>query len=166
LFHYLFGGTRFAVEAGEEVNRLADAQFFRQARFLQRDAQPFAHLALILIPGMSKDRYLPRGGLQQAFENLNRSRLAGAVRTKQAKALAYLDFKVQPTHGLDFSIVGLTQVAALDRNGHRIESLRGGVAHESVTEIVIIQAAGGLFVLGIEHSGHGCDVRVDVTDSG
>src|ERR1700746_812538 len=115
---------------------------------------------------MSKNRYLPRGGLQQAFENLNRCRLAGAVGSKQAKALADLDLEVQPAYGLDFSIVGLTQVAALDRNGHGIESLRGRVAHESITEIVIIQAAGGLFVLGIEYSGHGCDVCVDVADSG
>ena len=49
--------TRFAVKTGKKFDGFANVQFFRQARFLQRNADPFPQLARVVIPCMSEDAY-------------------------------------------------------------------------------------------------------------
>src|ERR1035438_4376038 len=118
LLENFFGRARLAVETGEEFNGLAHGKLFRQARLLQRDPQPLAHLALILAPAVPQNRHLPRSRREQAFEDFNGCGLPRPVRPEQAKALAGLDLQVQATHGLDFAIIGLAQVTALNGYGH------------------------------------------------
>ena len=109
------------IEAGEQVQGFADRQLLREARLLQRDAQPLAQLALVALPRHAEDFDLARGRLQQAFENLDGGGLAGAVRSEQAEALAGLDGEIEPAHGFDLAVVGLRQAAASDGGFHTEE---------------------------------------------
>ena len=113
----LVGRTRLAIKAGKQFNGFAHGELFRKPRFLQRDAQPLAHFAFILAPGVAENRDLARSRLQQPFQDFDGRGLPCPVRTEQTEALSGLNFKVQPAHGLDFAVVGLAQVAAL--NGYR-----------------------------------------------
>ena len=85
---------------------------------MQRDAQPLAHLAFILEPGVAQDRYLAGSRFQQAFQNFDCGGLPCSVGAEQAEAFAGLDLEVEPAHGLEFAIVGLAQIAAMDGYGH------------------------------------------------
>src|SRR5215472_1257822 len=58
LLHYFFAGTRLAVEAREQFNGFANRQLLGEARLLQRDTQPLAHLRFLLTPTMTKNRDL------------------------------------------------------------------------------------------------------------
>ena len=117
-FENFGGGARFAVEAGEEFDGFADVQFFRQARFLQRDADPLAQLARVVVPGVAEDADFAGGGREQAFEDFDGRGLPCSVRAEQAEAFAGFDAQTEAADGFDFAVVGLAQVGALDRRPH------------------------------------------------
>jgi hypothetical protein len=66
-FENLGGRTRLAIETGEEFNGLANAQFLRQACFLERDADPLAQLARVVGPGVPEDADFAGSGRKQAL---------------------------------------------------------------------------------------------------
>src|ERR1700681_324859 len=68
-FENFGGGPRFAIEAGKEFDGFADVKFLRQARFLERDTDPFAQLARVVIPSVSEDANFARCGREQALED-------------------------------------------------------------------------------------------------
>jgi len=72
------------------------------------------------LPSAAQNAHFPRGGLQQAFENLDARRFAGAVRSKQAESFAFADLQVQAAEGFDFAVIGLAQTTALDRQRHYV----------------------------------------------
>src|SRR5207249_9883765 len=84
---------------------------------LQRDPQPLAERALIPCPPHSEHLDVARGGLQQAFEDLDGRRLPRAVRSQEAEALAATHRQVEPVHG-SHPIVFLDQPAAADGEVH------------------------------------------------
>ena len=49
-FQDLVRRARLAIEAGEQLDRLAHGELFREARFLQRNAEPLAQLAGVRLP--------------------------------------------------------------------------------------------------------------------
>ena len=95
------------IKAGEQLNRLAHGQLFRQTRFLQRNAQQLAQLALMALPRHAQDFDFARGRREQTFEDFDGGGLAGAVRPEQTEALAGLDVEIQSADRLDLSVVGL-----------------------------------------------------------
>ncbi len=111
-------GRGSAVETGEQFDGLADVQLFGEARFLERNADPFAQLARIFVPGVAEDADFAGGRREQAFEDFDGRRLPCSVRTEQAEALAGFDLQAEAADGFDFAVVGLAQVGALDRGSH------------------------------------------------
>jgi hypothetical protein len=67
---------------------------------------------------VAENRHLARSRLQQALENLDGRGLPCPIRTEQPEALARLNLKIQSTHGLNFAVIGLAQIATLDGNSH------------------------------------------------
>src|SRR5215471_14906949 len=110
--------ARLAVKAGKKFYGLAHRQLLGKPGLLKGNAEPLAHLALVLLPGVAENRNLTRGRLQQAFEDFDGRGLPCSVGTEQSEAFALLNLKVQPTHRFDFAVVGLAEIAALDGGGH------------------------------------------------
>src|SRR5579864_4288546 len=98
LFEDFVGGPRLPVEAGEQFDGFADGKFFRKASLLQRDAEPLAHLAVVLFPAMSENRNLAGGWGEQAFEDLDGRGLPCPVGTQEAETFTHLDFKIEAAH--------------------------------------------------------------------
>ena len=90
---HFVGGARLAVEAGEQFNGFADGQLLREPRLLQRDSQPLAHFALILLPGVTKNRDLAGSGIEQPFEDFDGGGLPCPVRTEEPEALSGLNLQ-------------------------------------------------------------------------
>ena len=84
----LLGVVPVAIERAEEAHGLEDGELLGELRFLQRDADALAQLALVLAPVQAEDLDLAGVGLGQPFEDLDGRRLAGAVRPEQAEAFA------------------------------------------------------------------------------
>jgi hypothetical protein len=85
---------------------------------LERDTNPLAQLARIVIPAVSQDADFTRGGCEQTFEDFDGRGLPRSIRTEEAEALAGLDLQADAADGFDFSVVGLAQVGALDGRRH------------------------------------------------
>src|SRR6266699_4630380 len=110
-----FGGPRLAIEAGEELDGLANRELLRQAGLLQGDAEHFAQLARLTLPGAAEDANFARGGLEQALEDFDSSGLAGAVRSEQHEAFAFANLEFDPAQRFHLAVVGLAEVTAFDR---------------------------------------------------
>ena len=113
---------RLAIEAGEQVHGFADGELLREARFLQRDAQPLAQLRASVVPGMR-----PRISTSPEVGCSKPSRISmvvvlpaplGPSRPKHSPAWIS---QVEAAHGLDFAVVGLAQAAALDGDAHGLD---------------------------------------------
>jgi hypothetical protein len=91
---------------------------FSESRLLQRNAQPLAHFAGVLAPGVAENRNLAGCRLQQSLKNFDCRGLPCSVGAEESEALAGLNLEVQPAHGFELAVVGLAQVATLDSNGH------------------------------------------------
>ena len=89
------------IEAAEQRQRLADGELLGELGFLQRDADALADVIVLSAPAQAEDFDLAGGGVEQAFEDLDGRRLAGAVRAEQAEALAALDRQVEAADRLD-----------------------------------------------------------------
>ena len=77
---------------------------------------------------------LARIGVEQAFEDLDGRRLAGAVRAEQAEALAARDLEIEAVDGDDVA-VALDEAAALRAASQR-GTLRATGSHVEVTRDV------------------------------
>ena len=80
-----------SVEGAKQPQHLFDGQLVAELRFLQLDAEPFAQLALARRSSESEDLDVARRRREEPFEDLDRRRLAGAVRAEEAEALAAPD---------------------------------------------------------------------------
>ena len=92
------------VERPEQAQRLLDRQLVGELRLLQLDAEALAQLALVALPAQPEHFDLARIGRQQPFEDLDRRRLPGAVRTEQPEALAALHVERQAVDGDDVAV--------------------------------------------------------------
>src|SRR4029077_10174744 len=113
-FENLSGGARLAIEAGEEFDSFANVKFFRQTRFLERDADPFAQLARVVVPGVTEDANVARRRREQTLKDFDGRGLPCSVGAEESEALAGFDLQADAADGFDFSVVGLAQVGALD----------------------------------------------------
>ena len=96
-----------SVEGAKQAQHLFDRQLVAELCFLQVDAEPFAELALARLPCESEDLDVPAVRREEPFEDLDRRRLAGAVRTEQPEALATPDVQRQTGHGDDVTVAFL-----------------------------------------------------------
>jgi hypothetical protein len=96
-------------------------------------ANPDAILELLALPVWveAEDGNLTSGARTQAFENLDRGCLAGAIGTEQAENLAWLDLEVNSLHGMDLA-VGLFETLHGDRWGRGIHRRRKDEATEEL----------------------------------
>ena len=74
------------------------------------------------LPGKAEDAHFARSGLEQALENLDGRRFAGAVRTEQAEAFAFANLEIETPQGFHLAVVSLAQAAAFDRQVHGLNS--------------------------------------------
>src|SRR5207245_4229493 len=89
-----------------------------QAGLLQGDAEHFAQLARVALPGATQDAHFARSRRKQTFENLDSCRLAGAVRSEQPEAFAFANLEVDPAQGFHLAVIGLAEAVAFDRQRH------------------------------------------------
>ena len=82
------GVEPLAIEAAKQRQRFADRELFGELGLLQRDADALADVVVLLAPAHAEHFDLAGRRVEQAFEDLDRGRLAGAVRAQQAEALA------------------------------------------------------------------------------
>jgi hypothetical protein len=68
---------------------------------LERNSDPLADRPASPLPGKAKHFDLAAGGVQQALNDFDRGRFAGAIRAQQAKTFPLVDGQIQPTDGLD-----------------------------------------------------------------
>src|SRR5439155_16938357 len=101
----------------EEEVRLADREAREQLGLLEHDADPLAEAALRPLRVEAEHLDPPAVGAAVALEDLDRRRLAGAVRAEQAEDLALLDLEADPAQRL-LAAVPLAQILDEDR-GHR-----------------------------------------------
>src|SRR5438874_2717511 len=92
------------VIAGERRMRLPDGEVGPQLRLLEHDADPLAEVAPRTPGIVPEHRHLARVAAAVALEDLDRRRLAGAVRPEQPEHLALLDVEVDAAHGLERAV--------------------------------------------------------------
>src|SRR5580698_4234058 len=93
-----------AVERREHIHRFVDANFFRQIRSLQADANAVFELLPLLVRVESEDGNFAAAARTQPLENLDGRRFACAVRSKQAKNFACADLEIDPLNGLHVTV--------------------------------------------------------------
>src|SRR5262245_5590985 len=76
------------VERAEEAKRLLDRQLVGELRFLQLDSEPLPQRAFIALPAQTEHLDIAVIRREQSLEDLDRRRLARAVRSEQSEALA------------------------------------------------------------------------------
>ena len=111
------GVARARVVAGEQRDVLVDGQVRVHRRRLEHDADPLAPVAAGALRVDAEDGDAAAVALAVALEDLDRRRLAGAVRAEQAEDLALLDLEADAANGLDLA-VRLAQVADGDGRRH------------------------------------------------
>src|SRR5205085_4011833 len=92
------------VVAGEEGMCLAHRERLPQLRGLEHDADPLAERAARLLGVEAEDVDGPRVPAAVALEDLDRRRLAGAVRAEEAEDLAVRDLEVDAAHRLERAV--------------------------------------------------------------
>ncbi len=103
------------IERPEEPQRLFDGQLLRQLRLLQLDAEPLTQLALGVAPPQPENLHVAGVGREQAFEDLDGGRLAGAVRAQESEALTTINRERETVDGDDV-VVFLDEAITL--HGH------------------------------------------------
>ncbi len=114
---HLVDVARVPVVAGEDPVHLAHGQDGPELGLLQDDADPLPERPLAAAGVEAEHGDLAAVALPVALEDLDRRRLAGAVRAEQAEDLAGRDLEVDPAHRLD-AVVRLAQAADGDRARH------------------------------------------------
>jgi hypothetical protein len=72
---------------------------------------------------MPQNRDFPRSRLQQTLKDFDGRGLPRPVRPEQTEALAGLNLKIQPAHGLNLAVVSLAQIATSDGYRHGLDSI-------------------------------------------
>ena len=114
---HLVDVARMLVVAGEHRVRLRDRERWAELRLLQHDADALAERGDGTRRVEAEDVHLAAVARAVALEDLDRRRLAGAVRAEQAEDLALPDLEADAAQGLLLA-VRLAQVADGDRR-HR-----------------------------------------------
>ena len=114
---HLVDVARLLVVAGEHAVRLAHAEVRPELGLLEHDADPLAELGARVLWVVPEHGHLAGVAPSVALEDLDRRRLAGAVRAEQAEDLALLDVEIDAAHRREIA-VGLLQAA----NGDRLHS--------------------------------------------
>gem|GEM_PF-5589168 len=118
-FDHLGHRTGRRVEAGVALEDLADREEGLDGQLLERNPDPRAQPPLLVtLPGIhSENSHLPGVTAQEAFEDLDRCRLGGTVRTQECEHLTPLDGEGHVVDGAE-STVGLAQTFH-GHSGHR-----------------------------------------------
>src|SRR4029077_3328422 len=111
---HLVDVARRAVVAGEDRVRLATREVRPQRGLLENDADPFPEVRCRTFRIAAEHAHLTGVAFAVALEDLDRRRLAGAVRPEQPKDLTFIDREVDLPDVLEVP-VGLAQAADLDR---------------------------------------------------
>ncbi len=129
--------ARLAVKTGEKFDGFAHAQLLREARILQRNANPLAELARVVGPSVPENADFSGSGREQAFEDFDGSRLPCSVGAEKTEAFAGLDAQAEAADSFYLAVVGLAQVNALDRRWHHgiLNQSRGSECEWLVTGI-------------------------------
>src|SRR5882762_10385189 len=123
-------GVRLAVERSKQREDFADGELVGELCFLQLNAEPFAQGASrrSVLPPHAEDFDVARVGRRQPFEDLDRRRLAGAVRAEQPKTFAGADAEIE-AGDRDDVIEALHQRPTVDRyDGFFSLSFSGGAS--------------------------------------
>ena len=115
-----------AIERAEQAEHLLDRQLLAELRLLQLNAEPLPDLPLVRAPAEAEHLDLAGVGREQPLENLDRRRLAGAVRAEQAEALAALHVQRQPVHGDDVAVALFESVTSHREVVHGVSVSAGG----------------------------------------
>src|SRR5260370_1389255 len=113
-----FGLTAALVEAGEETQCFHDPNFVGKGSGLQSGADFVFESRRVALRIAAADGNTPTVKITQAFENFDRSRLAGAVCPHQTENLAFVDIKTDTADSFDVAV-------ALDE----ILDLENGIGH-------------------------------------
>src|SRR5260370_218287 len=132
-------GKRYSVQAGVQLDDLADRQLGLKARGLELNAeQRFGR------PGVGSsvdlaDQDRPRGLLEQSLDGAQGACLAGSVGTQKTEDLAFVDVERDPIHR-SLGAVADTQVFDLEsKTGHR----RRFSCHSVFTQGIPLTAGAG-----------------------
>ena len=87
---------------------------------MRQDADPVPDLPVPFPDVHAEDAGLPGGWVAQPFEDLDRGRLAGAVRPEEGEHLALLDLEGDPIDRLDVRVVLREPANVDDRLGREI----------------------------------------------
>src|SRR6185503_783517 len=116
----------FVKEAAEQADGLLDRELFRELRLLKLNAEPLLQRFGVGLPVEAEHFYFACVARREALADLDRRRLAGAVRAEQAEAFAGLHLEVEAVHGDDV-LERLTKIAdAEHRLWHGREGFRCG----------------------------------------
>jgi hypothetical protein len=103
-----------AVKGREHLHGFVDADLLRQVRRLQTNANAILELLALPVGIEAENGNFASAARAQAFQNLDRGGLAGAVGSEQAENFTGLDLEVDSFHGVDLT-VGLLQAVDRDR---------------------------------------------------
>ncbi len=77
----------------------------------------------MLFPGEIEDSDLALSRLEQSFKNFNGGGLSRPIRSEEPETFPCLDIEIEAADRLHLTVVSLTQIAALDRCPHEIDSI-------------------------------------------
>src|SRR5262249_12619996 len=99
--HDVPGVEAATVERPEQRQRLRDAQLLGETGLLERDADALPQVVGVRVPAPPEHLDLARRRRLQAFEDLDRRRLPGAVGAQKAEALPRPDLEIETIDGVD-----------------------------------------------------------------
>jgi hypothetical protein len=108
----LFNRLAMVVEGPEKTERLLDGQLVGELSLLELDAETLPQLLLVGLPSAAEYLDLSTIGRKQAFQNLDRRGLAGAVRSEQSIAFASAHAERQPVDCHDIAVAFLQILAS------------------------------------------------------
>src|SRR5690606_2324578 len=118
--HRVHGAPPAVVERVEQVEHLVHPLLVEKQRLLKTDADARPQRPVRprrAAPPLAQDPDIAAGGFEQAFRDLDRGGLAGAIRPEQAEHLASPDLQIQTVDGDDgfpTAIVDFPEVSQLN----------------------------------------------------
>ena len=88
-------GATAIVEAAKQTDRFFHRELVGELCFLKLNAESFAELVLVAIPAQSQQLDVAGVGVGEAFADLDRRRLSGAVWAEQAETLAWRHIEIE-----------------------------------------------------------------------
>ena len=108
-------GVRVMIETAKELQGFFDRKLFRELRFLELNAQPFAEgpPSRAVIPAHAQDFDVAGVGEGEAFQDLDGGGLPGAIGPQETETLTGIDGEVQSRDGENVG-VALDETAGAD----------------------------------------------------